>query len=1550
MIGDEQAVALGGVGLSRTADAVVAQARHYTHPALPGRSVVRVVRGNLSEVEDLSLGALGFEAGRHTDVGFVRHQAVGFPAWPIIHDPANARHALNLVADLKRAAKMARSRPGATKDLLVELANKLGRSAPHFLPTFLEEGARVFLNAGNRAYAAQLFAKAREAERVHNLAIDDARHRQVFLEFALAGALSGKELTAESRALPKRMPAEEALEFYLKLNIDRIRGGMPPFAGLGADLRRLARAAGRRAGEAEELLLREVLGSPALSRAPKAFWDGVRKPLSALTRADAGMRRALLGIVPESVDADDWVALLAECGVADELLSGQHDARGWVERMTRQLQRSWSHPYPLELGRLIARLPGLRGTRISLSRNVSLVDVNLLDAMLAAGAEVVLDETRPGTRLSFDSWAESDDDSPLTHLADGPLRENAVAGVGSSVEKHLGRLLGSDGTRTLLAEWAEPRITPDSSPVAVARELIRLNHFLVPKGRAAFPQQVAALASCLDAARLLAAGLRGGLLTELSWPALEKAVAELGQPSEVSFHGSWPAVGAARDGRIIWVERDERVAEASFTMPALHDRRSWAYLLVDGHTYFVARQRDWTHKGIWSNAPGRILDVPNTWHVGSRQQSFQVPGGRLVSSSLVRVGDASNLEGTAQLLTDGERFWTCDGDEVNEISPATGKVGRRSLPTALAELVEPLLRDGWRVGGSTSWFPAQHCPASLQPAGSGWRGWVELRHPKEGFCFVGPDGYRQDPQVKFRSVGRIARPGGGHWLFDLSGRLCEADGSELLPTTGADGANHFLGRIPPAGWHHFRPRDPAASARLRAVSARQVADLLAAVPTIAKACANDSLHAIVSGVCSGFGVVLNSAEALEAARQLCGSHEPALLEAIVWLAAQVKAIIRAGDELLNSVDEESTSFGDWEPNLSPVWWAFDGDRWRTCETKPSHLRALAQRVLSDGQKQPRWGRWLNRLPGLARLTKDRAAKAEPSPSALQFGRGAGLTLVKPELLLAAALGLGRTRDEIGGLAAAVGAVLDADLYLPESCVYSADSTPEHARQPGAVIDTPSGPSFVLVVESYQHELHTAFSPSGGAPAKLNGQPVRVLHRSSGMDPAELRKAFEVLLERGAPAWDEHQVARLAEGLGWSTAAAALVLAGLPNLDSWERNFLPKEVREQLGLKVAEAAMARGFLREISVSELVELVAAGVQDPVRAVLEGLDVEAMIAHSGKTFGDHVVVPDELIGKAERATPYGGASSLSALFQGTDLSSVRLPMWFWAVANVPCGGPLAAVLRQRFADLKKALRAPYEIDEWYPGPELRQLLGLPTRGKDGEPLHVGSCWRVGAWQVTEEKHKDLLVWDPRLVTDWRREQALLDSLPGTGWALDVRMRAALITGLFDAVAGQLDGEEGWLQDPLRSAPTVVRAAAEALDLPEESARYWLQLLALHDPTDRNIDLWNGWRKADRVRAAGPLLSAGLVVEAKRARAGRSYFLPGGWMEASQPNLPLEVWKAPFYELRDEPRVHPVHNILILLTPFAELFADAWQRFSDGDRPGYEELRTERYRRRRA
>jgi hypothetical protein len=55
-------------------------------------------------------------AGVTGPVGLVRRAALGFPAWAVVHDPANAALALAVLSDLERPVSLAATKPGKARD------------------------------------------------------------------------------------------------------------------------------------------------------------------------------------------------------------------------------------------------------------------------------------------------------------------------------------------------------------------------------------------------------------------------------------------------------------------------------------------------------------------------------------------------------------------------------------------------------------------------------------------------------------------------------------------------------------------------------------------------------------------------------------------------------------------------------------------------------------------------------------------------------------------------------------------------------------------------------------------------------------------------------------------------------------------------------------------------------------------------------------------------------------------------------------------------------------------------------------------------------------------------------------------------------------------------------------------------------------------------------------------------------------------------------------------------------------------------------------------
>lgn len=1497
MITNARTAELGGIAQAAAPDTVPLYSRRYTHPALPGRAVVRLVRDSLQEVEDLSLAVLGFNADGGAEVGHVRMRAIGFPAWPILTDPDNARHALNLVGDLRRADKLAKSKAGPAKELLDELAGRLGQAAPHFLPTFLEEGARIFLRHDNPSYATQFFGKAREAERTHNVPIDEQRHHLALLEFALAGALSAKELTNESKALLNRHSPKDALEMFFTLTIDRIRGGLPPHATLAADLKRLVKAAGADQKEVDERLLTAIIDSPALSKAPGGFWKSYLKPLTRLAMTHSGVRAKLAAMTPGSVQAGPWIETLEATGVADELRSGKHDAVDWAQRMCKQVLDNWNAEYLHELAEFIRRLTALRGAKVTLNVPGWVLEPDILDALIEVGAELDLPGLTSHRKLRFGHWVMDDRRSDLRHLAASPFADAAISGIGDlDFEDHLPELLTHDGTRRLLHTWVRPRLTAESTAVDFTHELERLLPVYSTEGLAEFQDELDEFESRADLALILANTLREGLLVELGWPALEEAIAEFGT-DPITFHLCWPAIGVASGLRVIWVEGENRVGDVTLHIPGGKGSAHVRWLRVQGQTCCIHRDASYDLYLTWESDPTNHLALDRSWYAFQDDTvHFEVPGGRLLGAGLLRPGDRTlSVEGIESMLSDGTHFWIAE-KHIKEVDPATGKVGRESLPSGLANLVEQHLRDDWQLDhDSVVWYPAvPGSEGSPLPTAGGMHGWASL-HRGDQSLRVFVDGTNWTPPGLHARVA-ARRPGGGLWGLNANGNLLShTTGASIAASLTRDSEAHPLHFLPLAGWHYLRPRDEPASVRLRALEPHLAARILEVTED-----------------------EITDAARIQVANLIGTTAEP-LVEAVCQIALLVNTSGAALKQVREAAEapQDAGTFTEWEPSADAVSWIRSN-----CDaaTRRAGYRYLARHI-----------------------TDSPAPEAAIQPSVW-------IGLAYPELYLAGATRPFSTRDEIGGAAATIGAIRDQGLHRPGARLFTIAQDYDHRLDidDGALIQTSVGNVLALTSNYSFGEGFPllCLSLDGAMPESVDDHAVQTFAEASNVDLDRVIQAFELLLEQGPPAWVPERAERLAAGTGWPLPAAKVFLAQMPNMRYYVHNWLPKAIRELLGLKVAEAQVARNFLTAIDDDVLLKLMLAGCHEPLTLARDGVDVDAIVAAWKRLSQDRFEFPGEVLQQIDRAFAWDGSLGLRNLAETPHIDDMRQLLWL--AYSLPLDADLRAWAAGRFPALRDAAFNRPLMSHFYDHSErqaVRVALGLPAF--DLPPQNQVD--QFDAWRLTATPWHDVLEFYPDQVRSWDLEEGRAAALPADSLGVEIGLLCALQRGDFEPIEAALATPgEGWAQDPLRSAPEAVASVREQLGLDEDAARYWLQLLALPDPKDANIHRWNGWTRAKRLKAAAPLIEQGLVVEAKRSRAGRSLFLPGGWLEASAPHLPLEVWKAPFFDLYDEPKVKPRLGVVVPQVPLTRLFADAWQRYRDGDIPGYTELRTERYRRR--
>ncbi|MFJ1550279.1 hypothetical protein [Streptomyces sp. NPDC088246] len=708
------------VGTTDRDDADALTARTYTHTALGDRPVVRLVPGTLGEAEDLALEFLGLARTAEAPVvGQVRRETLGFPAWALVNDPANGHHALALVKDIERLGRQARTRAGAAKEGFDALGTRLGRAVPHFLPTYYEQVARLFLQAENTTYAASFFGKAREAERVHGLVVDEDRQRAVFLEFAFAGALTVKALRQYVRDLVARLAPADAWAQFRRLLVERCAAGMPPYAALPQDVRALVKAAGLDREAAERDLVADLIGSPGVVRAPASFWETYRSALIALARRDAAVRARLLGFFPETFsesgrDTDGesgWLALLAESG-AEDLLTALPGTSGnapsdssdpsvspadWLARWEAHRRRnrvtSGRSPQTLDLAARMADRLRADGRPVELfqGRWQRTADLDLLDLCLASGVPVAEPDdqgtgTAQGPGVPLGSWLT--DTAPgargLTVVAERPVfRALLRRNVGSLGDGH-GQRLSDAGMAKLAAhpvlsgilrEW----LTACAEEYTAARglpglhtALNRLSAFRAVVADVA-PEAVRLLKGH-DVVPLLASTLRTGVLDELGWPALDETYAELAaeaaaahqrrhRSESVGVTGAWPALILNTLERAVVIGPEGVLLRHTLRLPATVDH--WwtlAFRYVDGEL-MVIWWEDGKQRGYWSHRPAEVFTVGGEqiprWGGSGPSDEVCIPlssGGRATGGKALHAGDTS-LPPQRAVISDGTGLW-----------------------------------------------------------------------------------------------------------------------------------------------------------------------------------------------------------------------------------------------------------------------------------------------------------------------------------------------------------------------------------------------------------------------------------------------------------------------------------------------------------------------------------------------------------------------------------------------------------------------------------------------------------------------------------------------------------------------------------------------------------------------------------------------------------------------------------------------------------------------------------------------------------------------------
>ena len=1451
-----------------------------------GTTIVRLVPTELLKAEELALASVGLNRGDDQIVGRTITRAVGFPAWPIITDPDNAQHALNLVRHLEWAKRNAEHTPKRVKERFNELITSLTKSAPHFVPTLLEELARIFVNVGNTNFARQYFGKAREIERTYGITIDAERHAAMFTEFADFGIIGAREFTAEAKSAGERMEPQAAFDYFLQLSIARSRAGAGAYVGLARDLRKLAKAAGMSAFDADKALIEGIIEFSGFQEASAGFFKSVRSSLPKIAAESARCRATLLKGRLRELSIEEYFTILHESGAFAELAADKEDLAEWlVEFIATEYSSSYYYLQRHRSQKLIDAvvLAGdhMAGKTLPLYSNST--DLDLIDALCANNIVWDLQDAR---HFRWIDWFDDKTyETPSTSRRDlsgvahhEQLRDRLPGSipVGLIAGDNLDRILATPALRELCSKRLDQLVAKRDRLTGFGPEWNQFTHtvlsHLTDPRVADINAEAAEKLFSIDPVAELQARLRNGIVEEFTWPAVEQSMSRLladaPQEAAIEFFETYPGVAIRFGEKIEIIDGDQVTARG--TVPA--DASIDAIYQVGEHVATFYHQNYSSHYSCWSGeAPVLDKDL-GSYRSFTDGYSIPTPEGRLAGYGMLSYPHHPKDYG-GQVLGTGPYYRFARQAQIDD-GAALEPVGRgESIPGVdLADLPMSPPPSTYRfLSRQSAIVPVQPTTRdSLCGTLNGQHISIVFRGPYDG---NGCPGHVWTPLGSFASkhsiMGAIRKPGGGVWLLDeyyYRGRGFYDPETDQHVFSGVSTTNSpdYVCRLPLSVFHQLCPRDEDMSVRLRNLSYEQAAKLLE----------------------------LPTAEVVE---QEFGA-DPVLVAAILQVVTEVQ-------DLTDWLATKGHEAEEDKPKEREVSLAAADVLWRA--TPGHNANSYVQCI----------GPWNGGL--LSELL------ANP-----------GVTLELSEVTEAA-----KEWWELLGQEKAIVAAISAPSNDPDAVIELCEWLLE-ATEAGLFA---SGWQHCRLAEKNAHRWvwewrHGAWVYSYGSYGDEN---LHAIMRSEHKNNAELRivtdpdqpdmsmdkqsfmdsiMAIKVWAEQRKEQAEEQAedtktlfgggsladaAARLSDDTILLPETAAYLLHGLKNYSpySWQDPVvLGKADRAELGFtQVTERAVVTQVR---GIGHLGWLLASGVDESFPT--KGINVEKMRGYLLERYGTPIMdLTVRQLSEAKKLglheyyithaiSPHLGVPSL----YDAGKAGKYLQVLLYLAHEMDLSDPNRAMIATKLVELKE-----------FAAQQTWKELGTMELGGDYDQKGF-------TYTVTHES----------------------------------QVIRVLLDGLLDGFVEGLGvvGGVGVGFDPCVSVPGLVIEVSKVLGVSLDCARYFLQVLALVCPSDVCVRRWNGWGSGD-IRGVGEVLvGRGLLVGGRRSGAGRSWFLPGGWLSGVGGSCGVEVWKVSLFLVWGDVVFRPVVGGCPPLGSVGELFTTAWERYKNGDKPGFEEITTSRYQRR--